>query len=57
MEMALRKASRCSLCDDGSLISSNNATSSGSSSLMASLTGCLEVASAALCFIPGMCVT
>ena len=57
MEMALRKVRRCSLRDDGSLISSNNATSSGSSSLMASLTGCLEVASAALCFIPGMCLT
>ena len=57
MEMALRKARRCSLHDDGSLISSNNATSSGSSSLMASLIGCLEVASTALCFIPGMCVT
>ena len=53
---AVMNVRQCSLCEDDSLMFFNNATSSGSSNLLASFAGCLEVASAAFCFTPGMCM-
>ena len=55
--MPLLNAWNCSLLDDGFLMSSNNARSSGTSSVVATFTGCLDAALAAFCFIPGIWLT